>query len=65
MQGGGLNAGSGGVTLGSVSTCHAGPDLIKGIVWELSASLTALMSPVFGKTVDLLAGLSGRSGHSD
>lgn len=46
---GGLKVGSDGVTLGSLSTCHAGPDLIKGIVWESSASLTAVMSPVFGK----------------
>lgn len=46
---GGLKAASGGVTLGSMSTCHAGPALIKGIVWESSASLTTVMSPVFGK----------------
>lgn len=50
---GGLKAGGGrqggGVTHGSASTCHAGPDLIKGIVWESSASLTAFMSPVSGK----------------
>lgn len=59
---GGLKASSGGVTLGSVSTCHAGPDLIKGIVWESSASLTVVMSPVFWKTADLLPGLLGRSG---
>lgn len=46
---GGLKAGHGGVTLGSASTCYAGPDLIKEIVWESSASLTTVMSPVFGK----------------
>lgn len=46
----GLKArGGGGVTLGSLSTCHAGPDLIKGIVSESSASLPAVMSPVSGK----------------